>query len=286
MGSFQRRKFLKALAITGGVGMILGTYSVFIERQWVMINHYSIPIKNLPPNFENFTIAHLTDLHQGFLVSENYLRSIVSTTNNLNADLIVCTGDFVHKRNETKEIKAVWPILHHLKAKHGVFTVLGNHDNWADFDLSQKYLNRSPHENLQFRMIDIEKSGQRIWFSGAGDLWTDHMHFEYFLTETPETEPLIMLAHNPDSADRYTPFPISLFMSGHTHGGQVRIPFIGSPIIPVKNKQYDHGLIPTADGKSQIFISKGIGWAILPVRFNCYPEIAVLHLHNADRTNS
>ncbi|NQU39869.1 MAG: hypothetical protein HQ523_07955 [Lentisphaerae bacterium] len=93
----------------------------------------------------------------------------------------------------------------------------------------------------------------------------------------PESDCRIVLAHNPDTADTSFSSRVDLMLSGHTHGGQVRIPFIGPPVLPVRNKNYSSGLKSSLRGAT-VFISRGIGWAILPVRFNCFPEIAVLEL--------
>ena len=87
-----------------------------------------------------------------------------------------------------------------------------------------------------------------------------------------------MLSHNPDSVDTGFKTPVSLVLSGHTHGGQIVLPFFGAPVLPVQNKKYSSGLIVTK--KTKLFISRGLGWTIYPVRFNCYPEIALLQLVN------
>jgi predicted MPP superfamily phosphohydrolase len=107
-------------------------------------------------------------------------------------------------------------------------------------------------------------------------MWEDQLKIDQAFAGTKENDCRILLSHNPDSVD--TPFktPLALVMSGHTHGGQVRLPFYGPPVLPVENKHYSSGLIDTP--KTKLFISRGIGWAIYPVRFNCYPEIAVLEL--------
>jgi predicted MPP superfamily phosphohydrolase len=108
-------------------------------------------------------------------------------------------------------------------------------------------------------------------------LWEDHKSFDDILNKVPEDDCRIVLAHNPDSADTNFSERIDLMICGHTHGGQVNIPFYGTPVLPVKNKNYNFGLKTSSKGQP-IFISKGLGWAIYPVRFNCFPEIAVLEL--------
>lgn len=253
---------------------------MFIERYIVQVNRYRIPIENLPTAFHGFTLAQLTDLHLGLLVSESFIEKIVQRTNRLAADVIVCTGDYVHARKTTVEIDKVWPILSKLRARHGVYSVLGNHDHWADVDRSLYWMERSG-QNIRHNCKPIYKGKDRILIGGAGDFWEDELQIDNVFSCSDEKDCRVLLSHNPDSADTDFKTPISLMISGHTHGGQVVIPFKGPPILPVKNKNYSSGLITTPI--TQLFISRGIGWAVYPVRFNCYPEIAVLELVDPKR---
>ena len=270
----DRRSFLR-YAFAGGAATLAGCYPVFIERNLVQINRYTIPVANLPRAFHGFTLAHLTDIHLGFLVSENFVEGIVEKTNKLKTDAIVCTGDFVHNRNTTEEIDKVWPILSKLTAKYGVYSVLGNHDHTADTNRSLYWLERSG-QNLRHRQAAITKGKERLVLGGAGDYLEDSLEIDKAFATTDENDCRILLSHNPDSIDTSYSTPLSLVISGHTHGGQVILPFIGPPILPVDNKIYSSGFI--IEGPAPIFISRGIGWAIYPIRFNCYPEIAVLQL--------
>lgn len=276
----NRRGFLQ-FALAAGAVALVGSYSVFVERQIVLFNRYRIALNDLPPAFQGFTIAHLTDLHLGYLVSETFIEEIVQRTNRLNADVIVCTGDYVHERNTLAEIDRVWPILNKLRARDGVFSVLGNHDHWADTQRSLYWLERSG-QDIRHRHRAIYRAKQRILIGGAGDFWGDQLHIDRAFAGSDEGDCRILLAHNPDSVDTDFTTPLSLVLSGHTHGGQVVIPFWGPPRLPVDNPNYSSGLISTP--KTPLFISRGIGWAILPVRFNCYPEIAVLELVNPKLT--
>lgn len=274
MSGISRRAALRAAAYVLAAAMA-GSYTVFIERNIVLVNRYRIQLANLPPAFHGFTIAHLTDLHLGALVSSAFISKVVERTNALRPDAIFCTGDYVHAKNTTAELDQVWPILMQLRARHGVFSVLGNHDHWADTDRSLYWLERSG-QNLRHQSKVIERGKERLVLGGAGDLWEDRLLIDQAFANSAENDCRILLSHNPDAMD--TPFKTSLalMMSGHTHGGQVRLPFYGPPVLPVSNKTYSSGLIDTP--KAKLFISRGIGWAIYPVRFNCYPEIAVLEL--------
>lgn len=253
-----------------------GAYSVLIERCAIEMNTYRIPVPNLPPAFDGFRIVHLTDIHHGVLTPLSLVRSVVNRANRIRRDITVCTGDFVHKRNTTEEIEAVWPVVCGLTAPSGVYSVLGNHDHWADSGRSMQWLKQSG-QDVRHRAVPLERNGSRLWLVGAGDLWEDHRSLDAALAGVPEAECRIVLAHNPDSADTDFVSRADLMICGHTHGGQVKLPFVGAPILPVRNKNYSSGLKRSLRGAS-VFISRGIGWAVYPVRFNCYPEIAVLEL--------
>jgi predicted MPP superfamily phosphohydrolase len=220
--------------------------------------------------------VHLTDLHYGLLVPLAVIKCVVSRANYIQRDAIVCTGDYVHERQATGQIDRVWPHLAQLVAPAGVYAVLGNHDHWADTERSQHWLKESG-QDLRHGVVSIDRDGQRIWLAGAGDLWEDHVSVDELFADVPERECRILLAHNPDTADTDYATRVDVILSGHTHGGQVVFPFLGPPLLPVNNKAYSSGLKRSPRG-TPVFISRGIGWAVYPVRLNCLPEIAVLEL--------
>lgn len=270
----SRRKFLK-LSLLSGVGAIIATYPFCIERYIFQVNTYRIPVPNLPSNFNGFTIAQLSDLHYGFLMPLMVVEQIIHKINTLQKDVIVCTGDYIHERNETTQIDTVWPHLMKLNANGGVYSVLGNHDHWGNTDRSLYWLEKSG-QSIRHKAVPIIKGEERIWIGGAGDYLEDDLGIDTAFQHVPDRECKILLSHNPDSADTNFETRIDLMISGHTHGGQVNIPFIGPPILPVKNKSYSNGFMRT--GRTNLYISKGLGWAIIPIRFNCLPEISVLKL--------
>ncbi|HMK56412.1 MAG TPA: metallophosphoesterase [Dissulfurispiraceae bacterium] len=275
MIKLTRRQFLQRASIFGSMGLV-ASYPVFIERYIVLTNFYRIYVPNLPAAFSGLKIVQLTDLHYGFLVPLDLIRNVVERANRLKPDLIVCTGDYVHEKNSASQIDQVWPVLSELTAPMGVYSVLGNHDHWADTSRSDYWLRRT-RQNLRHKSVRLERQGQHLWLVGAGDLWEDHSSLDSLLAGLPDTDCRVVLAHNPDTADTKHSSRIDLIVSGHTHGGQIDIPIIGPPVLPVRNKNYSSGLKVSPSG-CKVFISKGIGWSIYPVRFNCYPEIAVLEL--------
>lgn len=248
-------------------------YPTFIERRLVQVNHYNVPVPRLPASFEGFRIVHLTDLHYGLLVSERYIGEVVDRANKVPRDLTVCTGDYV--QDDPSQMDRVFPLLGRLRAPNGVLSTLGNHDSWVGLDKAVGWLERIG-QNLRHRAVYVERNGERIWIGGAGDLNEDIVGMDKAFAGTPPNECKIALAHTPDTADALFKTRIDLMISGHTHGGQVIVPFYGPPILPVRNKRYASGFVRTR--RMNVFISRGIGWGILPIRLNCPPEIAVLAL--------
>ncbi len=270
----NRRSFLKRCSLTAAIAAICG-YPLLVERYLFQVNRYQIPVAGLPPEFEGFTIVHLTDLHYGFLMPMVVIRHLIHQANALKKDVIVCTGDYVHEHNRTEQIDRVWPELSKLQAVHGVYSVLGNHDHWADSSRSLDWLHRSG-QDVRHQAVSISRGAARLWIGGAGDFWEDDPGIDRAFKTVPPGETKILLAHNPDTIDTAYHTRLNLVISGHTHGGQVILPFWGPPILPVINKRYASGVVATE--KTMLFISRGLGWAILPVRLNCLPEIAVLRL--------
>jgi predicted MPP superfamily phosphohydrolase len=272
----NRRQFLKRTLWAGAATALVGTYPLFIERYIIRINHYTIPVPNLPHEFDGLRVLHLTDLHYGPLMPLEILGKVVQKSNELEKDIVVCTGDYVRGTAAARRIDGIWSVMADLRAPEGVYTVLGNHDHWASTDQSVRWLNTSGHINLRHKAVPLTRKGKSLWLGGAGDLWEDHVNLDLVLKDVPDDACRIVLAHNPDTADTDYTARVDLMISGHTHGGQVKIPFIGTPLLPVKNKAYTSGFIRSH--KTNVFISRGIGWAALPVRFNCFPEIAILHI--------
>lgn len=275
----NRRQFLKRILWGGAATALVGTYPLFIERYIITVNHYSIPVPNLPHEFDGLRVIHLTDLHYGPLMPLEILAKVIQKTNELGKHIVVCTGDYVRGADAARRLDGIWSVMAKLRAPKGVYTVLGNHDHWADTEQSVRFLNKSGHINLRHNSVPLTRDGKTLWFCGAGDLWEDHVNLDQVLKDVPDDACRIILAHNPDTADTEYTTRVDLMISGHTHGGQIKIPFVGTPILPVKNKAYSSGFVRSQ--KTGVFISRGIGWAAVPLRFNCFPEIAILSLSAA-----
>ena len=274
----NRRQFLKFVlgASAGGAAAAMGgsVYSALIEPQWLSIERIEVPLARLPRELDGFTIAQLSDLHLGPYIGVAEIRSAVEATNQLQPDAIVLTGDYV-----TREADLMDECAHELSAltaPDGVYAVLGNHDHWS----SPEHIARALEENsipvLMNDAVPIDRNGARMWIAGVDDVWQRRADLDAALRRVPTTEATVLLAHEPDYAELAKRYPIDLQLSGHSHGGQVRLPFYGAPILPYLGKKYPIGL-ERADALT-VYTNRGIGVVSPPVRFNCRPEITLLTL--------
>jgi uncharacterized protein len=274
--TMTRRQILQlaSLAVTTS----LGADALWLEHRRIELTHTELKIPGLARIFDGFTLIQLSDLHVGAWTSASFLPALVRRVNALQPDLIVLTGDLLQSGRGAGRADLVWPHLQDLGAREGVCAVLGNHDHWADESASLAWLDRSGF-GVRHRCHLITRGRRRLAIGGAGDLWVDSLGVEQAFARTDEADCRILLSHNPDSADSGFATPVDLIVSGHTHGGQVCLPWVGAPLLPVENKRYQSGLVQT--GVAPMYISRGLGWAIAPLRFNCRPEIARLELRKA-----
>lgn len=275
---------MTVLKAAAAVILLFTLYTFVFERFFIRVNHYRIRVPNLPEAFSGFRIVHLTDLHYGFLQPLATLRYAVWRANRIRRDITVCTGDYVLEKNGHRKVDRAWQVLAGLYAPEGVYSVLGNHDHWADTGRSIHWMEKL-RQNLRGRKVFFEREGRKLWVAGAGDLWEDHINLDTLLSDVPDTDCRIVLAHNPDTADTEFNSRIDLMLAGHTHGGQFVLPFLGPPYNPVVNKEYTSGLRRSGKGE-KVFISKGVGWGTFPARLNCFPEIAVLELLPRDQAQA
>ena len=259
-----------------GFSALVLFYGIFIERYLVRFPRHTIPVPNLPESFRGTTIVHVSDVHLSPLVPRWFLARLFRKVEALEKDIIVCTGDYVLGRDVPERVNAAWSLLRELRAPLGVYSVLGNCDHWADDARSRQMLSDSG-QDVRGKAIAIRKGDQTLLIAGAGDLQEDHIPLDAVLGAAPSEACRILLAHNPDTADTEFAERVDLVIAGHTHGGQVELPFFGIPMLPVENKNYSYGLKRSPKGHL-VFISKGIGWGIFPGRLNSFPEIPILKL--------
>lgn len=227
---------------------------------------------------DGLTIAHLSDLHCGPYISAQHIRRTVAQTNHLQPDLVVITGDFASK--DALYIPICADELQALHARYGIFACMGNHDHWlsAGAKMVIESLQKAGITVLCNAAQPLSSKPETVWIAAVDDMLARQHDLERAMDTVPNDAPVILLAHEPDLADQAAQHAkqIVLQLSGHSHGGQIRLPFVGAPVLPQYAQRYPMGLYQV--GKLKLYTSRGIGLVKPPVRFNCPPEIALLTL--------
>jgi len=227
-------------------------------------------------------IAVLSDVHaDDWFVDDKKLRTIVERTNQLQPELIVILGDYMSSNGHVTrrvEPEHFGPILKGLHAPLGVYSVLGNHDWWYSGTQVRRGLEKNGIQVLDNEVIHFDARGTQLWLVGLADLWTRRQAVADTIAMVPEGAPMIALTHNPDLFPDL-PQRVPLLLAGHTHGGQVRFPLIGS-VVQSSNfgDRYVKGHI--FENNHHLFVTTGIGTSIVPVRFGVPPEIVLLTLRS------
>jgi predicted MPP superfamily phosphohydrolase len=281
----SRRDLLKAGLVLGGAGGLVGFAAN--EPYELSREHVSIKIPRLPQVFADFRIAQLSDLHFGEFILEEHLNSVVNAVNATRPDLVVITGDFVTKPNfgsDRRAAERTWPcaaILRLIQAKYGLVATLGNHDHLTDAAIVTKALEDSGITVLRNRAHPIEANGVRFWIAGIDDALGGHADPTAALKGISKAEPVIAAIHEPDFADVLQAYNVNFQISGHSHGGQVRLPLVGALYLPRMGRKYPMGL--RRAGRLPLYTNRGIGITRVPFRFMCPPEITVYTLQPLGR---
>jgi len=279
-----RRSFLhralRTSAATAAIGGVTACYG-FWEVSQIRLRRQTIALPNLPPSFVGKTLAVLTDFHHGPYVGIDFIRGAISLAQSLNADAYALVGDFAHKGNHAAEqLPLCLEVVSMLKAPLGVFAVPGNHDMLNGGQLYRDAIRTTSLTDLTNRAVPITNGADTLWFAGVDDYWWGKPDLKRALAEVPANAAVVLLSHNPDFAETSPDDRVGLMLSGHTHGGQVYLPVLGAPWMPSGyGKKYSGGLV--RGPQSQVFVSRGLGEAGVPVRLNCPPEIHLLTLVEA-----
>jgi predicted MPP superfamily phosphohydrolase len=260
-------------------GLFAALWAFVIEPNRVVVRENEIKLPEWPTAFNGLRIVAVSDLHAGArYIDGAKLEKVVAMINETQPDLIVILGDFIARDEKEKllmepEVTAIK--LSGLKSKLGVYAVLGNHDWLFDGERVKRSLAAAGIRVLESEVAEIEKDGQTIWLLGVPDFWTRQpIDLRPALQKINKPGPVIALTHNPDVFP-ILPSSIILTLAGHTHGGQVSIPFIGRPIIPSRyGERYAIGHIE--ENGRHLFVTPGIGTTGIPVRFRVPPEISVI----------
>jgi predicted MPP superfamily phosphohydrolase len=278
-----RRNFILGTAAAGlGVATYAGTWA----RHDLEVTHPVILITGLPPAFENFRIAQLSDIHLEEFTEPWFLKRAVDRINALRPDLLLITGDFISRgpRSNAFSIRCAHvcaEILSTLKVPE-TYAVLGNHDAAVAPDKIIAAMKAVRIPTLVDRYLKIERGSDFFWLAGAKDPGVLGCNLNAALPAHP-TAPVLFMAHEPDFADvlrRHPRFPgVDLMLSGHTHGGQIRLPFAGPLILPPLGRKYVHGLFQI--DRMQLYVNRGLGTVGIPFRLDCKPEITEITLRRA-----
>jgi predicted MPP superfamily phosphohydrolase len=275
----DRRSFLKVLGhVLAAYGLgTLGAYqySIHLEPEWLSVTKILLPLKAIGGALDGFKIVQLSDFHLYPYTDIELVQSAVTITQRLEPDLVVLTGDYVLDLADV--VFDLAEVLSQLNSVHGVYAILGNHDYWTDAEVVKQGLEEQGISVLKNKGVQIAVGRDVLYLAGLDDGWDGKPDVDAALSTWSEGMPTIMLLHEPDFWDLYKSDPrIDLQLSGHSHGGQVRLPGYGAPILPDYGRKYDHGLYHFSD--RYLYVNRGIGVVPPPVRFNCRPEVTEITL--------
>jgi hypothetical protein len=282
--SMSRRRFIKA-GLLGGAGLAL--YSGELERHWIEVTQIDILLHRLPAAFDGWRIAQISDIHMDEYSEPFFLRHAIEKINRMEPDAVFLTGDYVSDGPLGNSFArgAAWRcarILRELRCGK-VYAILGNHDVSVGANEVTAALTANGIPVLTNACLPIERGGGRIWLAGLDDpVMGDpdpNLAIPASIRNVPN-EPVVLMCHAPDYADNLLAHPagraVDLMLSGHTHGGQVRLPLVGALELPSMGKRYIEGLFRL--GSMQLYVNRGIGTVGLPFRLDCPPEITLMTL--------
>lgn len=266
---------MSRLAVAGSLVTAGGYIYANNEAHHPVVDRIQIPLKDLHPALEGFTIAVLADFHLFPLTQLELIRKAVAMTNALESDLAVLLGDYVWR--DVEAIFDLAPALAGLNARHGVFSILGNHDHRTNSAVITQGLTRAGLPLLVNEGLPISSGEGILYLAGLDDGLGGKPDFQSAMENLPAEAPTILLVHEPDLADRYSlDNRVILQLSGHSHGGQIRFPKIGALILPYLGWKYDFGLYKVHN--MWLYTNRGLGVTNVPVRYNCPPEITEITL--------
>ena len=283
--NLTRRDFLKLLkaAILDFILLAVGGagYGFLVEPGWVKVETVQLKLPRLARTFSGLRVAQISDIHMGGWMNVERFQHVAELVLEENPDLLLITGDFLfgHRFSEaTKDsINDVIKVLSPLAKSIPSFAVLGNHDYWTNSEAVREMLFLCGVTDLTNTVFTLSRDGKNLHLCGVDDVWEGDVQLNNVLTQLTDDSAAILLAHEPDYADTSAATDrFDLQVSGHTHGGQVVIPFYGPPILPYLGQKYPGG--PYKVGKMLQYTNRGVGMHRLAIRLNCPPEITLFIL--------
>lgn len=281
--SFRRGRLTKRFSAAVGSERSLFFASVFskkareaiAEANTIEIERVQIRLRRLPKALDGFRIVHLSDIHHSPLTNLEHIKRAIEIANSLQPDMFVLTGDYVS--HEPEYIEPVAEVLGELRSEFGTFACLGNHDHWTDAELVTDSFRQNGITMLINEGFRFTARNESFWLCGVDDYMLGKTDVRVALRGSLPNEMKLLLAHNPAILGRAAYANVDLMLSGHTHGGQVKLREPREPILfPNRKRRLRSGLHRRKN--TQIYITRGIGTVVLPVRYQCPPEISVLEL--------
>ncbi|MEN1967041.1 metallophosphoesterase [Lentibacillus sp. N15] len=277
----NRRSFLKRIvgSVLAVIGVSGGTYYYArdIEPRMLYTDSETIASAKIPNSFDKYKIIQFSDTHIGFQYTLEQFADLVSQINDQKPDLIVFTGDLVDRPNTYQWNQQLIDSLRALSAPEGKYWIYGNHDHGGyGTNIVKNTMKKSGFQLLQNSHVTLKKDDDRIILAGIDDLMLGKPDLTKTLKQANTELFTILLAHEPDFADTAVQHPIDVQLSGHSHGGQVRLPFIGDLYTPAYAEKYIQGKYTFDD--LTLYVSKGVGTTRLPYRFLCKPEYNIYTL--------
>jgi len=278
--TLSRRSFLKAVALSAlGTGL-LGEggfiYTNKVEPGWVEVTQVPLTLPHLAPEFDGYRIVQISDIHMDIWMPRDRLVQAVEAVNRQSPDLVVITGDFITRKLGYSAADLVAG-LGALAPRQATLAVLGNHDHWAGATVVRQVIAQSGIVELSNAVYTLRRGEAMLHIAGVDDVLEHQDRLDRVLEQLPADGAAILLAHEPDFADvSAATGRFDLQLSGHSHGGQVIIPFLGPIILPSYARKYPVGRYQV--GGMVQYTNRGLGVVPPRVRFNCRPEIAVLTL--------
>lgn len=273
------------LAASAGLSAALW-HTATQEARQIQFRRLDLILPHLPAAFEGYRIAHLTDIHtDGTRIAEERLAQTVTWINQMKPDVVALTGDFVTLKKPA-DTGALIEQLRMLRASDGVFAVMGNHDHKRNRYMVEAALQTCAIPNLANKVVPIQRNGATVMLCGVDSMSRRRARLDRVLRALQKHDRAngakscaILLAHEPDFADISSPtYRFDLQLSGHSHGGQIRVPIITRRILPVYGERYSNGLYLVRG--MLVYSNRGLGTTGLPLRFRCPPEVTLITLHS------